>query len=44
MGAATQVMTYGWWGVGTFPWIQLVAMAVWTAVLGPLAVKVFRWQ
>jgi ABC-2 type transport system permease protein len=44
LGAASQVMTYGWFGGDTFPWIQIVAMIGWTAVLTPLAVKLFRWQ
>jgi hypothetical protein len=26
----------------TFPWIQIGAMIVWTAVLTPLAVKLFK--
>ena len=41
IGAASQVMTYGWFGGDTFPWIQIVAMIAWTAVLTPLAVKLF---
>jgi ABC-2 type transport system permease protein len=44
LGAASQVMSYGWFGGDTFPWLQIVAMIAWTAVLTPLAVKLFRWQ
>ena len=44
LGAASQVMTYGWFGGDTFPWIPIVAMIAWTAVLTPLAVKLFKWQ
>lgn len=44
LGAASQVMSYGWFGGNTFPWIQIVAMIAWTAVLTPLAVKLFRWR
>jgi ABC-2 type transport system permease protein len=44
LGAASQVMSYGWFGGDTFPWIQIVVMIAWTAVLTPLAVKLFKWQ
>ena len=44
LGAASQVMSYGWFGGDTFPWIQIIAMIVWTAVLMPLAVKLFKWR
>jgi ABC-2 type transport system permease protein len=44
LGAASQVMTYGWFGGDAFPWIQIITMIVWTAVLTPLAVKLFKWQ
>ena len=44
LGAASQVMSYGWFGGDTFPWIQIAAMIAWTAVLTPLAVKLFKWQ
>jgi ABC-2 type transport system permease protein len=44
LGACSQVMSYGWFGGSTFPWIQIVAMIVWAAVLTPLAVKLFKWQ
>ena len=44
LGAASQVMSYGWFGGGTFPWVQIAAMLVWTAVLAPLAVKLFKWR
>ena len=42
MGAAAQAMDTGWFGEG-FPLSQYVVMAVWTAVLLPLAIKLFRW-
>jgi ABC-2 type transport system permease protein len=44
LGAASQVMSYGWFGGHTFPWIQIVSMIAWTAVLTPLAVKLFKWR
>jgi ABC-2 type transport system permease protein len=44
LGACSQVMSYGWFGGSSFPWIQIVAMIVWAAVLTPLAVKFFKWQ
>jgi ABC-2 type transport system permease protein len=44
LGAASQVMSYGWFGGSSFPWVQIVAMVAWTAVLTPLAVKLFKWQ
>jgi ABC-2 type transport system permease protein len=44
LGAASQVMTYGWFGGDTFPWVQIVTMIAWTAVLTPLAVKLFKWR
>ncbi|OCI30348.1 ABC transporter permease [Oerskovia enterophila] len=43
LGAATQAMTTGWFEDGV-PLSQLVVMAVWTVVLLPLAVKLFRWS
>ncbi|MCL2514918.1 MAG: ABC transporter permease [Microbacteriaceae bacterium] len=44
LGAASQVMSYGWFGGDVFPWVQIIAMVAWTAVLTPLAVKLFRWK
>ena len=44
LGAASQVMGYGWFGGDTFPWVQIVTMIAWTAVLTPLAVKLFKWR
>jgi len=44
LGAASQVITYGWFGGDTFPWVQIAAMIGWTAVLTPLAVKLFKWR
>jgi ABC-2 type transport system permease protein len=44
LGAASHVMSYGWFGGDTFPWIQIITMIAWTAVLTPLAVKLFKWR
>jgi len=44
MGAASQVMSYGWFGGDSFPWIQIVTMIGWTVALTPLAVKRFKWR
>lgn len=44
LGAASQVMSYGWFGGETFPWVQIGTMIAWTAVLTPLAVKLFKWR
>ncbi|WP_418275813.1 ABC transporter permease [Isoptericola jiangsuensis] len=43
MGAAAQAMDTGWFGDGV-PVLPFVVMAVWTAVLLPLAVRLFRWS
>ncbi|WP_454044714.1 ABC transporter permease [Cellulosimicrobium sp. Marseille-Q8652] len=43
LGAASQALTAGWFADG-FPTLQMVVMAVWTAVLLPLAIKLFRWS
>lgn len=42
LGAAAQALTEGWFGSGV-PLRQLLAMAVWTGVLVPLAARLFRW-
>ncbi|MCA5894368.1 ABC transporter permease [Isoptericola sp. NEAU-Y5] len=42
LGAAGQAMTTGWFESG-FPLLQCVVMVVWTAVLLPLAIRLFRW-
>lgn len=42
MGAVAQAMTVGWFGEG-FPLLEMIVMAVYTAVLLPLAIKIFRW-
>jgi ABC-2 type transport system permease protein len=42
MGAVAQAMTTGWFG-DDFPALQMVVMVVYTAVLLPLAIKIFRW-
>lgn len=44
LGASSQVMSYGWFGGDSFPWVQVVAMVAWTVVLTPLAVKLFKWR
>jgi ABC-2 type transport system permease protein len=44
LGAASQVMSYGWFGGSTFPWVQIASLIVWTAVLAPLAVRLFKWR
>ena len=44
MGAAAQIIQYGWVGGETFPWIQMLVLAAWAAVCAPLAVKLFRWR
>lgn len=44
LGAASQVITYGWVGGDTFPGIQIGTMIGWTAVLSSLAVKLFKWR
>ncbi|WP_264031305.1 ABC transporter permease [Cellulosimicrobium sp. SH8] len=43
LGAASQAMTAGWFESG-FPTVQVVVMAVWTAVLLPLGIRLFRWS
>ncbi|MCB7136262.1 ABC transporter permease [Cellulosimicrobium marinum] len=43
LGAAAQAMTAGWFEDG-FPTLQVVVMAVWTVVLLPLGVRLFRWS
>jgi ABC-2 type transport system permease protein len=42
MGATAQAMDTGWFGDG-FPLLQYVVMGLYTIVLLPLAVRVFRW-
>jgi len=44
LGAASQVMSYGWFGGSPFPWVQIGAMIAWTALLTPVAVKLFKWR
>ncbi len=43
LGAASQALTIGWFGSGTFPLLQVVVMIAWTAVLLPVGLKLFRW-
>jgi ABC-2 type transport system permease protein len=43
LGAAAQALTTGWFESG-FPALQMVVMAVWTAVLLPVAIRMFRWS
>ncbi|GGC08232.1 ABC transporter permease [Cellulomonas carbonis] len=42
LGAGAQALQEAWFGSG-LPARQLVVMVVWTAVLGPLAARLFRW-
>lgn len=42
LGAASQALAAGWYE-GTVPGIELLVLAVWTAVLVPLAARLFRW-
>lgn len=42
LGAASQALAAGWYE-GTFPGVELLVMAVWTAVMVPLAARLFRW-
>lgn len=44
LGAASQVMSYGWFGGDVFPWVQIIALLAWTLVLTPIAVKIFKWR
>jgi ABC-2 type transport system permease protein len=44
MGAAAQIIQYGWVGGESFPWIQMLVLAAWTLVCAPLAVKLFKWR
>lgn len=43
LGATAQAMNAGWFEEG-FPALQVVVLAVWTAVLLPLGVRLFRWR
>lgn len=43
LGATAQAMNTGWFEDG-FPALRIAVLAVWTAVLLPLGVKLFRWQ
>lgn len=42
LGAASQALAAGWYE-STFPGVELLVMAVWTAVLTPLAARLSRW-
>ncbi len=44
MGAAAQIIQYGWIGGETFPWVQMLVLSAWAVVCAPLAVKLFRWR
>jgi ABC-2 type transport system permease protein len=44
LGAAAQGLTTGWFGTEGFPMSQVLVLAVWTLVLFPLGVKLFRWS
>ncbi|MBO1753386.1 ABC transporter permease [Actinotalea sp. BY-33] len=43
LGAAAQAMSEGWFGDG-LPVTQMLAMIGWTAVLIPVAARMFRWR
>lgn len=43
LGAVAQALNEGWFGEG-FPLHQLVVSVVWTAILVPLAARLFRWE
>lgn len=42
LGAASQALAAGWYE-STFPGVELLVIAVWTAVLTPLAARLSRW-
>jgi len=42
LGAASQALAAGWYE-HRFPGVELLVMVVWTAVLVPLAARLFRW-
>jgi ABC-2 type transport system permease protein len=44
LGASAQGLTTGWFGNDGFPLAQVLVLAVWTLVLFPLGVRLFRWQ
>jgi ABC-2 type transport system permease protein len=44
MGAAAQIIQYGWVGGETVPWVAMLVLLAWTAVCAPLAVKLFKWR
>ncbi|WP_275006860.1 ABC transporter permease [Promicromonospora iranensis] len=44
LGAAAQGLTMGWFGNEGFPLAQVLVLTVWTLVLFPLGVKLFRWS
>jgi len=44
LGAGAQGLTAGWFGNDGFPLAQVLVLAVWSLVLFPLGVKLFRWQ
>lgn len=43
LGAASQALDEAWFGTGV-PAQQIAVMVVWTAVLVPLAARLFRWR
>lgn len=43
LGAAAQAMETAWFGAG-YPAQQVLVMVAWTAVLVPVAARVFRWR
>ncbi|MFD2793676.1 ABC transporter permease [Promicromonospora vindobonensis] len=44
LGASAQGLTVGWFGNEGFPLAQVLVLVVWTLVLFPLGVKLFRWK
>jgi ABC-2 type transport system permease protein len=44
LGASAQGLTVGWFGNEGFPLAQVMVLTVWTLVLFPLGVKLFRWE
>ena len=43
LGAAAQGLTIGWFGNEGFPLAQVLVLVVWTLVLFPIGVRLFRW-
>ena len=45
-GAATQIMEYGWHGVGSygFPLFEVLALLAWIVIPAVIGLKLFRWR